>query len=300
MAVNRPAQRLRERQRRSETREPSDLRVVHAIGGHRRGGAAASKGQPRSVAIQLPRVRSIAEPQTRGASKLTECKYQSGEYLASNPDWHAEDAPFKAQWIANILERNAVAPDHIVEVGSGSGEILVQLQKYLPSAELAGYDVSPQAHAIAAPKASNGLKFHHADYLALDTPPPDLLMAIDVFEHVEDYMAFLRSIRTRAPLKLFHIPLDLSVQGMIRGTPIMRGRRVLGHLHYFYKDTALASLADCGYQIVDWNYTHGSELLPNRFLRTRMLKAPRRILRKIDQDFAVRLMGGASMMVLAR
>ena len=99
---------------------------------------------------------------------------------------------------------------------------------------------------------------------------------------------------------MFHIPLDLSVQGLLRGKGLMYARKTVGHLHYFCRDTALATLADCGYEVVDWNYTHGAETLPNQKLRTRMFNLPRSLLRTIDEDFGVRVMGGASMMVLAR
>jgi hypothetical protein len=226
--------------------------------------------------------------------------YESGEYLEHNPDWHAGDSETKAKWIADILDRNRVTPGHIVEIGTGSGEILVNLKKIYPEAQIDGYDISPQAFAIAAAKSNDGLNFYHADYFDVDGQTPDLLMAIDVFEHVDDYMGFLRAMKPRAPLKLFHIPLDLSVQGVLRGKPILQARQSIGHLHYFFKDSALAVLADSGYEIVDWNYTHGAETLPNRALRTRIAKAPRRLLRRINEDLGVRLMGGASMMVLAR
>ena len=231
---------------------------------------------------------------------MTDSRYQTGEYLEHNPDWHAADAPYKAQWIEAILKRNGIDPAHIVEVGSGSGEVLIELAKRYPQARTEGYDISPQAHEIAAPKSNERLTFHHADYLTAGAPPPDLLLAIDVFEHVEDYMAFLRAMKPLAPLNIFHIPLDLSVQGLLRGKSIMGARQQIGHLHYFYRDTALATLTDCGYEIVDWNYTHGAESLPNRALRTRVLNLPRRLIRKYDEDLAIRLLGGASMMVLTR
>lgn len=226
--------------------------------------------------------------------------YESGEYLEANPDWHAGDAPHKARWIEAILTRNRVVPRHVVEIGSGSGEVLVNLAKYFPDARMEGYDISPQAHAIAAGKSDGRLAFHRGDYLALADERPDLLMAIDVFEHVEDYMGFVRAMRSRAEWKLFHIPLDLSVQGLLRRKSMMHARKAIGHLHYFYKDTALATIEDCGYEVVDWNYTHGAETMPKGGLRTRLFNIPRRLLRMFDEDFAVRVMGGASMMVLAR
>lgn len=226
--------------------------------------------------------------------------YESGAYLESNPGWHEADAPYKAEWIASILRRNRLQPATVVEVGSGSGEILVRLRPFLADAMLSGYDISSNAHAIAAPKQAPGLTFHHADFHRVETPSVDLLMAIDVFEHVEDYFGFIRGLRSRAEWKLFHIPLDLSVQGLLRGKPLLYSRQVVGHLHYFCKDTALATLRDCGLEIVDWNYTHGAEDLPGRKLRTRLLNFPRKAMRALNEDFAVRVMGGASMMVLAR
>ncbi|AGB21787.1 methyltransferase family protein [Mycobacterium sp. JS623] len=231
---------------------------------------------------------------------MSESPYQSGEYLANNPDWHAEDSPFKAQWIADILVRNHVAPKHVVEVGTGSGEILVQLRDSFPAARLEGYDISPQAHAIAARKSADRLTFHHADYLTSDGPAPDVVMAIDVFEHVDDYMGFLRAMKSRAEWKVFHIPLDLSAQAVLRGKPFVTARESIGHLHYFTKDTALAVLADCGYEVVDWFYTHGAETLPHRSIRTKITNIPRRMIRAVNEDFGVRLLGGASIMVLAR
>ena len=127
-----------------------------------------------------------------------------------------------------------------------------------------------------------------------------MLLAIDVFEHVEDYMGFIRGLKDKATYKVFHIPLDLSVQGLLRGKPLMHSRQVVGHLHYFFKDTALATLTDCGFEVIGWDYTHGAEELPGRNLQTRLLNTPRKIARALNEDFAVRLFGGASMMVLTK
>lgn len=226
--------------------------------------------------------------------------YESGEYLASNPEWHAGDAPTKARWIAELLQQNGIAPRSVVEIGSGSGEVLVNLAHYFPAAQLTGYDISPQAHAIAAPKAAANLAFHHGNFLEVGTERPDVLMAIDVFEHVEDYMGFLRAMRPKGEWKVFKIPLDLSVQGLLRGAPIMHARKSIGHLHYFCKDTALATLRDCGYEIVQWDYLHAAEALPKGGLRTHLFNVPRRVARMVNEDLAVRVMGGAALLVLAK
>jgi hypothetical protein len=46
--------------------------------------------------------------------------------------------------------------------------------------------------------------------------------------------------------KLFHIPLDLSVQAAIRKNGLLTRRDNFAHLHYFTKETALRTLTDVG------------------------------------------------------
>jgi NAD dependent epimerase/dehydratase family/Transposase len=59
----------------------------------------------------------------------------------------------------------------------------------------------------------------------------------------------------RALYKIFQIPLDLSMQTVLRATPFIRDRQRFGHIHYFTKETALQLLSDLGYNIIDWFYT---------------------------------------------
>ena len=226
-------------------------------------------------------------------------RYCDGAYLAHNPTWHAEHSSTKARWIDDILKRNALEPRTITEVGCGSGEILVQLKARRPEAQFTGFEISPQAYAICAPKAAAGLEFRLEDLLE-KTDRFDLLLAIDVFEHVPDYLGFLRALRARAEHKIFHIPLDLSAQALIRGTSFPVLREQTGHLHYFYKYTALATLRDCGYEIVDWNYTRSSQELPGKSLRTKVANLPRKLTQLVSEDLSARVFGGYSLMVLAR
>ncbi|HYU96708.1 MAG TPA: class I SAM-dependent methyltransferase [Sphingomicrobium sp.] len=227
-------------------------------------------------------------------------RYFDGAYLAHNPTWHAEHSPTKARWIDDLLKRNRLEPRTIAEIGCGSGEILVELKKRRPEARFTGFEISPQAFAICSTKQAPGLDFRLDDLLQAPSEPFDLLLAIDVFEHVPDYMGFLKALKGKAEHALFHIPLDLSVQALLRGTsyPILRDHT--GHLHYFFKYTALATLRDCGYEIVDWTYTRSSQELPGKGLRTRLANLPRRLVQLVSEDLSARLFGGYSLLVLAR
>ena len=90
----------------------------------------------------------------------------------------------------------------------------------------------------------------------------------------------------------------MSAQWVMRGRPILQEREQAGHLHYFMKDTALAALRETGYEVLDWTYTPGAIDNP-RSVKAKIASLPRRLLVRLNQDFAVRLLGGYSLLVLA-
>jgi predicted TPR repeat methyltransferase len=231
---------------------------------------------------------------------MSEARYTDGTYLEANPGWHEDDSPMKARWIDAILRRNRIDPASIAEIGCGAGGILDALQAMRPAARFTGYEISPQAYALAAKKVRPGLDFHLQDMTTSDAGRFDLLMAIDVFEHVPDYLGFLTALRERATYKLFHVPLDMSVQMLLRPGLFTHVRETLGHLHYFSKETAFDTLRECGYEVVDWNYTYWSREIPDLPLRTRIANLPRAAVAAVSADLAVRLFGGASALILTR
>lgn len=226
--------------------------------------------------------------------------YENGAYLAANPDWHMEDSPWKAQQIGDLLTATQMPFQTAVEVGCGAGLILQDLAKRFPDKDWRGFDVSADAGRFWANWADGPVTYAQADFLA-GAARADLILLIDVFEHVEDYLGFLERLRARADRFVFHIPLDMNVQGLMRGS-MLRSRQKVGHLHYFSKPTALATLADAGYEIVAWRFTaassHGGR--QGRPLRTRLANLPRRLLFPLAPETTAMLMGGYSLLVLAR
>jgi hypothetical protein len=221
-----------------------------------------------------------------------------GDYLKENPTWHVEDSPWKARQIEKILSRNNIQPKSITEIGCGAGEILSQLCSSLPdNTTFKGYEISPDAYNMCLSRAHERLTFGKEDLLSREGEVSDVLLVIDVFEHVEDYITFIRKCQYKAKYKIFHIPLDLSVQAVMRGL-MMVARKKFGHLHYFSKETALATLEDNGYKIIDYFYTAGGVDL-SRTMKGKIARFPRLFLYKLHKDFAVRLLGGYSLLVLA-
>jgi len=233
---------------------------------------------------------------TRMANEL----YSGGEYLARNPTWHVEDSAWKAQQILRMLQRHSLTPRTICEVGCGAGEVLRQLQSRMdPSCEFCGYDISPQAIALCRERANDRLRFHCRDFLQEAGASFDLLLLIDLIEHLEDYNSFLRAVKPRSRYTILHIPLDLSVQAKLRPGKLRAIRQVAGHLHYFTRATALDGLRDAGYEIVDSFLTRGALESTHKQLRTRVCNSFRRLAGVFGEDLASRVLGGFSLLVLA-
>ena len=228
--------------------------------------------------------------------------YADGRYAALNPDWHVRDSAWKAEQLLEMVSRHGLDPGRVVEIGCGAGEVLAQMQARLPAVtRFEGWDISPDAIRLARRRAGARISFHQGDLLADSDGGYDLVVAADVVEHVPDYMDFLERLRTQATWKLFHFPLDLSVQSLLRRDRLLRSRRELGHLHYFTRQTALAALVDSGYSVIDHAFTSPS--LDRRCLRDplpRLLRPARLLLYRIQPDFAARVLGGFSLLVLAR
>ncbi len=227
--------------------------------------------------------------------------YESGEYLQKNPHWHAADSPWKAAQILKMIRRQELNPATVCEVGCGAGEILNHLHAELSGTKFFGYEVSPQAFAICSAKSKDRLQFFLGDLLETDERF-DLLLCIDVFEHVPNYLSFLERLRKHASHFIFHIPLDLSLLSLLRPKRLMQTRYGVGHLHTFTHEIALAVLKDTGYEVVDSFLTAGGlELEKNqRRLRTVLASLPRRVLGKINPRLAARLLGGYSLLALAK
>ena len=241
----------------------------------------------------------MSSKNTLGYRLEDESIYSNAEYLANNPTWHVEHSPWKAQKIYDILRRNDLRPSRIAEVGCGAGEILLQLKALLPDSSFVGYEMSEQAFAMARRRESAGVHYVNANMLD-ENVHFDALLCIDVFEHVDDYIGFIKSIRSYADYKIFHIPLDLSVLTVVRGNALLDARRKVGHLHYFTKETALETIRYCGYEIIDAFLTARAIDLPSNELRTKLTNIPRVLLSRIAPDFAARILGGWSLMVLAK
>lgn len=230
--------------------------------------------------------------------------YTSGEYFTQSPTFDKEDSPWKAKQLFDLYKKYDISEIQIIsEVGCGSGEVLYNFSKHLQNDnnKYFGFDISPQAIDIANnfKKERNSDNFTY-ELSSIPTIESDLLLCVDVFEHIEDEFNFLRTIKTKSKYFLFNIPLDLSLQSLLREQIILSQRKRVGHINYYTKSLALETLKDTGFEIIGIEYGKWYKHYKAKSISTKIVNIIRNILMPIFPDFCVKILGGSSLLVLAK
>lgn len=224
--------------------------------------------------------------------------YQDGTYATKNPEFGDDNAEWKIRNAIRCCRSNGLAPKSLAEVGCGGGAILLGVADALKVESAVGYEPMPEAFALASTRGTDTVRFLHETVGPGSSADFDLVLCFDVFEHVRDCFGFLENLRGMGRKFMFHIPLDMNAQMVARGEPIQRVRDVVGHIHYFSRDSAIALLEETGYRIQDEFYTCGSDGTYDS-LAYRLMSVPRRLAFAAAPHLAVRILGGYSLMVLA-
>ena len=227
-------------------------------------------------------------------------RYLNGDYAEKNPDWDSADAPWKASKVCQLLHEYGCRPASLVEIGCGSGAVLASLRASFPYTAMAGFDIAPGAQRFWPQRSTEEIRFALGDYLEMDEPVPDVVLVLDVLEHLGNPWEFLARLRGRCKLAVFHIPLDLSAASVLREVPLLSVREKVGHLHYFTKGLALSMLDECGFEVIEAHYTRAAFTAPQRGFKTRLAGLLRRLTFAAFGDAGVRLLGGETLIVLAR
>src|SRR5260370_18415342 len=154
---------------------------------------------------------------------MFEQRYMSEKHVEKVPGWHVEESPWKVKHIAQILKRHHLSPQTVGEVGCGVGEVLRLLQKDMSEqCEFWGYDISLVALQQAEKRANSRLHFTLADFTKKPPLSFALLLFLDVVDHVENYLGFLQEIKPKGQYKILQVPLELSVQTVLRHQALLQ------------------------------------------------------------------------------
>jgi len=227
--------------------------------------------------------------------------YLDGKYLENRPTWHDEESPWKAHHIISLIKKNNLNPLTICDVGCGAGGILDEISNNLSNEiKLYGYEISPHAFEICKKKSKKNLSFTLGSLPDDQELKFDIVMALDVFEHIENYFDFLRKLKDRGEYKIFHIPLEYNVVGALSRKALLYTRGAVGHIHYFTMETALATLEDTGYRVLDYFYTNLPLDCPAPGWTNKIRSIHRALLYRHNPDLGARIFGDYNIAVLAK
>ena len=153
---------------------------------------------------------------------------------------------YRRQLIIGAIDR-AGAPKRLLDIGSGQGDLLADLTRRWPSAELAGLELSEEGIRIAASKVP-AARFSALDLMAATAVPhelqgwADVAVCSEVLEHVDDPVRFLRAaISGLAPGGLLVVTVP--------GGPRSQFDRFIGHRRHFTPADLRAVLLDAGLHV---------------------------------------------------
>jgi Methyltransferase domain len=228
-----------------------------------------------------------------------ENRYVTGKYLQDTKTWHIEDSPYKYNIISKAISRSKISFESCADVGCGAGLIVDLLANEFTTSEFTGYELSTDVEEFWNSRPSrNNLKYSHENIIGSNNFF-DLITCIDVFEHVEDYFGFLRGLKNHSRYFIFNIPLDMCVAKLM-SPGIRNARASAGHLHYFNKYTAIETLCDVGYDIVDAQLYTAFLSVPPRNVKQLAILPFRIASLAFGKSFSAMIFGGMSLLVVAR
>ena len=181
----------------------------------------------------------------------------------------------------------------MIDIGCGAGMVVKILSEKYPDKFFHGIDISPDAAKFWSNVHSINLKYSDNTDKVFD-----LAICLDVFEHVEDYFGFLRSIKPKAKFFIFNIPLDMNVVKLL-SPGIRYARENVGHLHYFNSFTAIETLKQCGYKVLDSYLSTAFLKTKPRNIKQLLLLIPRLLTLILGKKIGSILFGGTSIVVTA-
>lgn len=227
--------------------------------------------------------------------------YTRGEYLKHNQAWNIEDSVWKANYVHKLLVKHGIVTNDVVDVGCGAGGIIEELAKKIDTATFTGFDIASDAIDMAKARSTGRVRFLNEDFAKINYPQTDLLLSIDVIEHVDDFYGFLRGLRHRSRYFVFHIPLDLCCRSLLKPHILFQQRKSVGHIHYFSKEMVLWFLNDLGYTVIDFVYTKPDiDVHPAKSVKSFLKKYLRKTSFLLNREWSIKLWGGYSMMILLK
>lgn len=226
--------------------------------------------------------------------------YQNGKYLQNNPDWHIADSAWKLSHALKALQHTPSTDfNRLLDAGCGAGEVIKLWAGEEPSKIFKGWEISPQAYEMCLQNPLPNVSF------CQERPSEnfDIVLILDVLEHLEDWKTFLKDCSRQAKKIIIHIPLDLSLYARLRPSILENERLTVGHIHFFTEKSFLKEIKQMGFEILHKHYTN--KYLEKEPPLTRWISKIGMLIRKtahllLPTKWTAYLIGGYSLMLVIR
>lgn len=167
-------------------------------------------------------------------------------------EWRRLGALDKAANIERLLERNNYSVDRVLEVGSGTGEVLREVARRNLGGEFCGIEIgterSKQREEVINKKPIT-LMSYDGKTVPLESGRFDFVYATHVLEHVIDERLFLSELRRLSSFLIYvEVPLEINLM-----TSFSRLQRTLniGHINSYCLESFALTLETSGLEVLD-------------------------------------------------
>lgn len=157
---------------------------------------------------------------------------------------------FRERAIKDLLRKESIVPDVLLEFGYGSGEMLRNFSNWFPGAEIFGYDFSSHASEFVKSKGTHAIILtSEKEYRSRQYT---VLCAFEVLEHIEDDVDALchwSECLADSGYLLLSVPAHMSKWQI--------NDEVSGHFRRYEKEELSQKLAQAGYKnirIINYGY----------------------------------------------
>lgn len=151
-----------------------------------------------------------------------------------------------------LVRATGPVPQSVLEFGCGSAEMLELVSRAFPGAALAGIDIAQGMIAMARRRLPQA-RFEAGDigHLAQGGFHSDLVLAVDILEHLEDPVRCARALGTAGDRVALKIPLERrSIRLGLSRKPRIGTEHMSGHLHFWSLADSRRLLRDAGLEIL--------------------------------------------------
>lgn len=180
--------------------------------------------------------------------------YQT-EYIQKNPNMHLSDSFEKFSQISKLLGKESKY-DSILDVACGGGLVTKELQKRFKPKKIIGIDISRAMIKRAKEYDSENLiKWKVGDIFEYNVKEKfDLVTCVDILEHVDDDLGFLKKVGEMGVSIIIKTPLEDSYfSRLIRKLRIFDTwadtENRYGHIHHYNEKELISLINRSGFKI---------------------------------------------------